>query len=187
MIKELKLIGMVLIVLVTTTFPTSCSDGYDDSLLTNRVDNLENRVSQLEELCSQMNTNISSLQTIVNALQDKDYITNVTPITKEDRTIGYTITFAKSNPITIYHGKDGKDGEDGKDGANGSDGKDGDTPVVGVKQHTDGVFYWLVDNEWLLDGNGNKIKVQGIDGKNGADGINGSDGKNGITPKLKIT
>lgn len=171
MIKELKLIGMVLIVLVTTIFPTSCSDEYDDSLLTNRVNDLENRVSQLEELCSQMNTNISSLQTIINALQDKDYITNVTPITKENKTIGYTITFAKSNPITIYHGKDGKDG------AIGSDGKDGNAPIIGVKQHTDRVFYWSVNNEWLLDGNGNKIKAQGTDGTNGEDGI---------TPKLKI-
>lgn len=178
-----------------------CSESYDDSALVGRVDKLENRVAQLEELCRQMNTNISSLQTIVNALENKDYVTGVTPITKGGETIGYTITFTKSQPITIYHG------EDGKDGQNGTDGKDGHTPIIGVKQDTDGIYYWTLDGEWLLDDNGNKIKAQGLDGKDGKDGADGtdgtdgkdgkdgengtngkdgSDGKDGITPQLKI-
>ncbi|EKC61454.1 hypothetical protein LEA_12349, partial [human gut metagenome] len=54
------------------------------------------------------NTNISSLQTIVTALQKNDYVTNVTPIMQNGKEVGYTITFSKSNPITIYHGKDGQ-------------------------------------------------------------------------------
>ena len=165
---------MGFIVLVTVTFPTSCSNEYDDSLLIGRVDNLENRVNKLEELCSQMNTNISSLQTIINALQNRDYITNVTPITKEDKTIGYTITFAKSNPITIYHGKDGE---------NGTNGKDGSVPIIGIKKDTDDIYYWTVNNEWLLDESGNKIKAQGIDGKDGIDGTNGKDGVDGADGK----
>ena len=65
---------------IATLLFASCSDEYDDSALTGRVDNLENRVAKLEELCKQMNTNISSLQTIVTALQKNDYVTNVTPI-----------------------------------------------------------------------------------------------------------
>ena len=101
---------------------SGCGGDYDDSALTGRVDDLENRVSKLEELCKQMNTNISSLQALVNALQDNDYITGVTPITKDGETIGYTISFAKSAPITIYHGEDGKDGQDGKRGEDGNDG-----------------------------------------------------------------
>lgn len=188
-------------------FAVSCSESYDDSALVGRVDNLENRVAKLEELCKQMNTNISSLQTLVNALQNNDYVTGVTPITKNGETIGYTITFTKSQPITIYHG------EDGKDGVNGTDGQDGHTPVIGVKQDTDGIYYWTLDGDWLLDDVGNKIKAQGTDGQNGADGkdgqdgadgkdgedgvdgvngtdgkdgINGTDGKDGITPQLKI-
>ena len=92
---------------------TSCRE-YDDSELIGRVDNLEERVSRLETLCNQMNTNISSLQTIVSALQQNDYITSVTPVTEGDATIGYTITFTQSAPITIYHGKNGRDGQDGK-------------------------------------------------------------------------
>lgn len=157
---------------------TACK-GYDDSELMGRVDNLEERVSKLETLCNRMNTDISSLQTIVSALQKNDYITSITPVTEGDTTIGYTITFAKSLPITIYHGKDGKDGADGKYG------KDGYTPVIGVRQDTDGIYYWTLDGEWLLEEAGNKIKAvgtdgkDGIDGKDGVDGIDGKDGQNG--------
>ena len=144
---------------IATLLFASCSDEYDDSALTGRVDNLENRVAKLEELCKQMNTNISSLQTIVTALQKNDYVTNVTPIMQNGKEVGYTITFSKSNPITIYHGKDGQngtDGEDGKPGVDGEDGKNGHTPVIGVKQDTDGSYYWTLDGDWLTDDSGNK-------------------------------
>lgn len=73
----------------------------------------------LKTLCNQMNTNISSLQTIVTALQNNDYITEITPVMQDGIEIGYTIRFNKSNPITIYHGKDGQNGTDGSDGKPG--------------------------------------------------------------------
>ena len=160
---------------------TSCK--YDDDDIWNSVHGLEDRVAKLEELCKQMNTNISSLQTIVTALQNNDYITGITPITNDGEIIGYTITFAKSNSITIYNGTDGKDGIDGEDGA------DAVTPIIGVKQDSDGVYYWTLNGDWLTDDEGNKIKAEGTDGKDGADGSGGEDGtngKDGITPKLEI-
>ena len=175
----------------------SCSDEYDDSSLWNSVNSLEGRVAQLEQLCKQMNTNISSLQTLVTAVQQNDYVKSVTPVSEGGKTIGYTITFTKSAPITIYHGKDG---EKGDTGATGATGQDGHAPVIGVKQDTDGIYYWTLDGEWLTD-EGNKIKAQGTDGKDGEDGKpgadgqpgtpgedgdKGQDGKDGITPKLKI-
>ena len=167
----------------------SCTESYDDSAIRSDLNALEARVAKLEELCKQMNTNISSLQTIVSAQQNNDYITGVTPIVKDGKEVGYTITFSKSKPITIYHGKDGANGTDGADG---KDGKDGYTPVIGVLKDTDGIYYWTLDGEWLVDADGNKIKAQGIDGKDGQDGTvgeagkDGADGKDGITPQLKI-
>ena len=164
---------------------SSCK--YNDDDLWNSVHGLEDRVAKLEEFCKQMNTNISSLQTLVTALQSNDYITGVTPITNDGEIIGYTITFAKSNSIiTIYNGTDGKDGVNG---SNGEDGKDGVTPTIGVKQDTDGVYYWTLNGNWLTDDKGNKIKAEGTDGKDGADGSGGEDGtngKDGVTPKLEI-
>ena len=163
---------------------TSCK--YDDDDIWNSVHGLENRVAKLEELCKQMNTNISSLQTIVTALQNNDYVTGITPVMQGGKEVGYTITFSKSNPITIYHGKDGQNGEDG------TDGKDGVTPTIGVKQDTDGIYYWTLDGDWLTDEHGDKIKAEGKDGADGSDGEDGSDGtdgtngKDGITPQFKI-
>ena len=160
------------IALVVAIAVSSCA--YDDTEVWDTLNDHESRITKLEELCQQMNTNISSLKAIVNALQNNDYVTGVTPITENGKTIGYTITFAKAQSITIYHGKDGKDGQNGTDGKDGVDGKDGSTPIIGVKQDSDGIYYWTLNGEWLLDANGNKIKVQGLDGKDG------------ITPLLKI-
>ena len=178
----------------------ACSK-FDDSAIWKELDKHEDRIVKLEALCNQMNTNITSLQTIIIALQSNDYVVNIAPIMEGNKEIGYTITFAKSGSITIYHGKDGKDGAngtDGKDGQNGTDGKDGYTPKIGVKQHTDGRYYWTLDGTWLLDDNGNMIPATGEDGKDGTngsdgkdgedgeDGTNGTNGKDGITPLLKI-
>ena len=141
---------------------TSCK--YDDDDLWNSVHGLENRVAKLEELCKQMNTNISSLQTIVTALQNNVYVTGTTPLMKDGKEIGYTITFSKGNPITIYHGKDGQDGEDGT------------TPTISVKKDTDGVYYWTLNGEFIVV-DGEKIQAEGKDGTNGT---------NGTTPQFKI-
>ena len=145
-----------------------CKDDFDDSELRKQIADLDGRLTTLEKLCAQMNANISSMQTIVNALQQNDYITGVTPITEEDNTIGYSITFAKNKPITIYHGENGS------------------TPVIGIKKDTDGIYYWTLDGEWLLDISDNKIKAEGTDGEKGGQGEEGKPGQNGITPLLKI-
>ena len=137
-----------------TAFFAACE--YDDSEVMDRLENVEDRVTKLEELCAQMNTNISSLQSIVNALQQNEYITTITPITKDGVEVGYTITFTSGKNITIYHGTDGVDGEDGEDG------RDGSTPVIGVKKDSDNVYYWTINGEWLTDANGNKIQAEEI-------------------------
>ena len=163
----------------TILLVAGCSESFDDSQIWTKLDSLESRIAALEQLCRQMNTNISSLQTVVDALKNNDYVTSVTPITEDGKTIGYTITFSKSSPVTIYHGKDGANGADGKDGVDGKDGADGYTPVIGVKQDVDGIYYWTLDGEWLLDNDGNKIKAEGKDGKDGQDGKDGEDGVDG--------
>jgi hypothetical protein len=142
-----------------------------------------------------MNSNISALQDIVTALQGNDYVTSVAEIVEDGKVVGYTITFSKSGVVKIYHGKDGADGEngvpgadgrpgiDGTDGENGSDGVDGHTPLVGVKKDADGVYYWTIDGEWMLDGDGQKVPATGEDGE---DAEEGAGGKDGVTPLLKI-
>ena len=187
-------------------FVGGCSDEYDDSELREQLGNIEARMKKLETLCQSMNTNISSLQVIVNALQEHDYIKQVTPIIQEGKTLGYTISFGKNDPITILHGskgdkgdkgengqdgkpgengqdgQDGKPGQDGQDGKPGQDGKDGYVPQIGIQKDIDGFYYWTIDGQWLKDENGKKICAQGTpgqDGKPGEDGQDGQDGKPG--------
>ena len=166
-----------------------CSD-YDDQPLQERVDDLENRVDYLESLCSRMNLDIASLQALVQVLQNNDTVQSVVPVVKDGKTIGYTITFTKSNAITIYNGEDGKDGADGKDGSSTA-------PVIGVAQY-EGVWYWTINGVWLTTPDGEKVRAEGRDGADGkpgeagqpgADGKPGEpgqDGKDGVTPQLKI-
>ena len=81
--------------------------GCKDDDLQKQVDELNDRVTSLETMCAQMNTNISSMQTILNVVQQQDHITGITPVEENTVIIGYTITFAKNKPITIYNGKNG--------------------------------------------------------------------------------
>ena len=179
----------LLLLSITLCLFAACHDDIWDA-----IDGLDSRVTKLEELCKEMNTNITSLQTIVSVLQSNDFITGIVEIKKNGEVIGYTITFGKHDPITIYHGQDGKDGTDGKDGS-------ANAPVIGVAQDTDGVYYWTLNGEWLLDDNANKLPVSGTNGKDGQDGTDGKDGQNGtdgkdgedgvdgkdgVTPQLKI-
>lgn len=166
--------NLVSVLLCLTMSVSSC---YDDTALWEAVNAHEERISDLETLCARMNTNISALQKIVEALQNNDCVTGVFPIMQGEEVIGYTITFKISDSITVYNGADGKDGVNGQDG---KDGKDGLTPVIGVRQDTDGVFYWTLNGEWLLDTDGNKVRATG------RDGVDGQDGADGRTPGVVI-
>ena len=130
----------------------SCTE-YDEVAMWNKNEDMGSRLAALEELCSRLNTNIVSLQQIVEALQGNDYVTGVVPVVENGETVGYTISFSKSGPVTIYHGKKGENGQNGT------------TPVIGVEQDTDGLYYWTLDGEWLTDDEGSKILAQGMAGK----------------------
>ena len=92
-------------------------------------------------------------------------------------------------------------------GEDGEAGKDGVTPVIGVKQDVDGIYYWtqkIGDGEstWILDSEGKKVKATGEKGDTGQipyigsngnwwigssdTGVNarGEDGQNGLTPVI---
>ena len=146
----------------------------------------------------QLNTEITTLRQLITALQNRDYITNVIAVYENNQEIGYKITFASGTDITIRHGEKGEQGAQGEQGIQGPQGEqgqpgqNGSTPIIGVKQDTDNIYYWTLNGEWLVDSNGQKVRAQGLDGQNGTDGqpgTPGSDGQNGrdgVTPQLKI-
>ena len=130
--KRTILITLTLLVL------TACHKDIWDKL-----DDHETRIARLETLCSQFNTNITSLQSLVDVINTRDYVKDVVPVTESGDIIGYAITFSRSNPITIYNGKNGEDGR---------------TPIIGIKSEGD-VWYWTLDGDWLLDNNGQRVRA----------------------------
>lgn len=101
---------------------------YDDTAVVERLDNLEAKVTELT-------TQVNSVATLVAALESNNYITAVKEVAG-----GYEIEFTNGETITI---------KDGKNGAN--------APEIGAVQDVDGIYYWTLDGEWLLDADGNKI------------------------------
>lgn len=134
----------------------SCS--YDDAELWEKYNNLENRVQTLEGLCREMNTNIESLETILEALNANEHVSNIAPIVEDGKVVGYTITFTGGESVTIYNHTNST----------------GAAPELGVAKGDDGVYYWTLNGEWLLDEAGEKVKAEGTDGKDGQ------------TPRLKV-
>ena len=101
---------------------------YDDTKVWEKLDSLE---AKLTELTSQVN----SVSSIVSALEQKVYVKAVTEVTG-----GYQIEFTDGKKVTV---------KDGKDGAN--------APEIGATKDVDGIYYWTLGGEWLLDAAGNKV------------------------------
>jgi len=213
-----------LLIFVLSVLVGSCQK-FDPTDIWDNIHSLDERVTSLEEQCRRINSNIEALQTIVAALQNNDYVTSVTPIYEGATEIGYVITFSKGGKATIYHGKNGAKGEQGEKGEQGDKGETGEkgdkgdkgdtgeagaTPVIGVAKDIDGIYYWTLNGNWLVDESGNKVPTTGKDGADGVQGETGATGpqgpqgdqgetgttgpqgpqgeagKDGITPQLKI-
>lgn len=122
----------ILLFLLMAAFVTSCNN--DSSQVDQEDEGAGSREAKRKELCAQMNTTISSLQTIISALQQEDPVISLEPVDQEEKTIGYKIGFAENGAVTIYTVQD----ETG-----------GTAPIVGVKKHTDGIYYWTLNGEFV--------------------------------------
>lgn len=154
--KKFKHYALLLLVAVMA-LTTSCGEDYDDTAIKKDIADLQSRVEKLEKWCDTANGQITSLQGLVTTLQNNDYVTGVTPVMEGTEEVGYTISFTKSKPVTIMHGTNGKDGV---------------TPVIGVKKHTDNLYYWTIqtgsgETDWMKDVDDNMIPTTGKDGAAG--------------------
>ena len=112
---------------------------YDDTDIWNKLNNQEERLAALEEWQKTTNDNLAALQALISTM---DYITSVSPIVQENDTIGYTIDFHQSEPISIYHGT---------------------SSWIGVTQDENGDWFWTLDGEILTDDDGEPIRANGHD------------------------
>lgn len=144
-----KIICIALLGLV----PVSC---YDDTSLWDSIDGQADRIKALEDKLDAMNSDLKALQELASAISGSDYVKDVSPVVKDGVEVGYKITFAQYGEVVIYHGNDGADSEN--------------APLIGIVADEDGIYYWAIGGEWLLDDNGNKIPASA----------------EGVTPQLKI-
>ena len=142
----------------------ACSK-YDDSALNDRLAKLEQRVGAIEEKVKVANEDIKTLKSLVSASTQGKTITEVK---KTDE--GYDLIFSDKQVISIKHGRNGADGH---------------SPKISVAQEN-GVYYWRLDGQWLLDAQGQKVRVSGETGPVGPQGPQGVAGQDGKTPKLRI-
>lgn len=130
---------------------------YDDSELWDKVEDLDKRIEALESTVSAMNTNISSLQSGLEALQAGKVIMSVTETAN-----GYDLKMSDGSTISLSNGAAGAD-----------------APVIGVKQDSDGIYYWTKtvngQTDWLADDEGNKIPATAKDGAAGKTPVMGID------------
>lgn len=138
----------VFYIFVTSIVLFSCSK-YDDGWVKKATEDFEKRISALEEWQKSINTEIISLQGVIRSINEKDFVTKVASLADGS---GYVISFEKGGDITIKNGKDGVAGDKG------------DSPVIGVKQDSDGIYYWTLNGEWLLNEE-DRIKVTGDKGE----------------------
>lgn len=153
---------------------SACSDSYDDTQMRNELENLADRVAKLEAWQKQVNNDVAALKAIAESLDGAKFITNVETVAE-----GYKITFSDGKTVTVKHGDKGEQGEQGEKG---------NTPAIGIAEE-DGVYYWTLDGEWLLDAQGNKVPAQGAkgdQGEQGPAGEQGPQGEQGLAPEFKI-
>ena len=152
--KRFKFIFSFLLIILILLLLISACQKYDDTDLRNKIESLDKRIVSLEDLVSDVNKSIVAIQTLIEGLNDALYVLSINEITD-----GYDILFSNGKSVTLKNGAPGH------------------TPEIGARKDSDGVFYWVIDGEWLLNQDGEKQRVTGRDGDQGDDGI---------TPQLKI-
>lgn len=125
----------------------SCTKELDE--LDGTLHKLELRVTQVEVALQAVQSDIKAMQILAKAQDAGIKISSVTPTEQG----GFVIAFSNGQSFTINSGIDGLDGEDAK--------------ALSIAKDTDGVWYWTLGGEWMLDATGAKCIVCGYDGIDG--------------------
>ena len=144
--------GVLGVLLLLLTMLPGCT-----GMVQEELDQTHAKLAALQALAASVNNELTTLGRIVAALDDGHTILPDSFVETED---GYEISFRDGKKIFIPFGKDGVDGR---------------TLIpVGVRLDEDGIYYWTVDGQWLLDADGNKMRA-------GA-----AEGVDGIAPQIKV-
>ncbi len=151
----------ILFILLALTISVGCERTDFDEILRRHADH-EMRIVALETLVATANSEITTIKGLINALEGKVSINSYTELSDKS---GYELLMSDGSKIVLK---------------NGDKGESGSVPSVNVKQHIDGLLYWTLNGEFMLDGNGKMILAQGVKGDKGEDGANGQ------TPQMRV-
>ncbi|MGI6573242.1 MAG: PL29 family lyase N-terminal domain-containing protein [Fermentimonas sp.] len=129
------------IVLAAMIILAGCTD-LDD--VQRQLDELKDRLKSAEQLANNVNSEIASIRGLIDAMNEKVSMVSYKELADKS---GYELTLSDGGKITLKHGAKGDDGI---------------TPEINVKQHSDGLLYWTINGNFLLDSNGNKVVAQGF-------------------------
>ena len=132
---------------------------YDDAEIWDKVNDLDERLTSVETAVETMNRNVETLQRLIDG---KLFISALDENGDGSYTLKLVTPAGELSSLTVRNGRDGASGT---------------TPRIGVRQDSDGRYYWTVNDEWVVDETGGKLAVTGSDGAAGADGV---------TPVFKI-
>lgn len=127
----------ILLMLLTMGALSACS--YNDSDIWKELDNLKSQVAELQKNVDALNSDVKALKDLVSG---KQFISDVKA--GEDGTYTLTLVTPSGETTTIVVG-------------NGT----GRSSIIGVKQDSDGVYYWTLDGEFII-ADGHKFPVSGI-------------------------
>lgn len=127
----------ILLMIVPLMALIGCS--YDDTDIQKRLDDLDGQLTELQALVKALNSDVTTLKELVAG---KRFISDVQPGEEGGYVITLVTAAGETSTITI------------------SDGEDGTSSVIGVKQDSDGIYYWTLNGDFILD-NGKKLPVSG--------------------------
>ena len=138
--------------------------------------------ANFQALKGSIETLTSNVTTLSTLLSQQKYVDSVEAFDDETGTgwvlnlVTYTLdstgAYVKASAGThkIYNGVKGDKGDQGQD-----------APQIGVKRDSDdGLLYWTIGGNWLLDENNQKVLAEGVQG------VQGEQGDPGKTPTFKI-
>jgi len=124
--------------LISLSILTSCQK-YDDTAILRRLEIIEKKTADLEALTKKTNEDLKNLQSLIESIVETDVVTRIDTLTDS-----YCFEFLSGKKFNIDKPKVTL------------------RPDISVKLDKDGVYYWYVNDKWLLFDDGEKVPAATI-------------------------
>lgn len=114
------------------------STGCNNGRISAQIEDIKATISSLEQSVSEVNLNACALEDIVGKIASETAVSQLIPVTDEDRIVGYILCFSDGGTVTVY-----------------------DQPAYVTIDRFEEGYYWKVNGEWLKDADGRMRPVNG--------------------------